>query len=363
MYMYSPNMVSIDIKNMVNDQIMAHNVHPAGSTDKLYRLKTPKHTSNEHSSKLDGNTKKGSQRKRKPVVIPTNSEQLEKLERAARFMTKRPSRVSEKKRRRIEREWLEGLTSRDRHSLHVMNPWAGELWSGLLHQAYERFQAAEPHFAVTVLDHDWDLLVNDYTHFDPAELRSVIQTIRQQLQTAFRGTSYLFMVDVSVEREAGLHNNARRLCLHLHGIVWRDRRKLRAAKRHFAGGHYGAPALKTKLMYDPAGWFNYMSRDQRLGNHWYRERATWERLYKRRNEDLYSGQRQHLLRLFRHVTKPDLCLASGLGKQIKLDALRNAKARGYVTPDRGSDWSVELPDAGLWLLPLDAPELDPYYDD
>jgi hypothetical protein len=363
LFMCSLNMVSFVGKSIGNDQMMQRRVHVADSARKLHGLKTPKGSVSKRASELSSNAKGGSQHKRKPVVIPTNHEQLEKLERAARYMSNRQCEISDRQRRRVKEGWLDGLAYRDRYSLHALNPWAGELWSRWLHTAYEQYQGDDPHFAVTVLDKGWDLSVKDFAFTDPTDLRRVIQTIRKQLQAAFRGASYLFMVDVSVERQAHVYQNERRLCLHLHGVVWLDRRKLRAAKRYFAGGHYKAPALKTKFMYDSAGWLNYASRDQRLGNHWYRVPLDFEERYKRRDEHLYSGQRQHLLRLFHNVTKPDLCIASGIGKQIKLEALQSAKARGYQVPDRESDWSVEFPDAALMLLPLQTSPLDSYYDE
>ncbi|MBL0407245.1 hypothetical protein JKG68_25275 [Microvirga aerilata] len=343
--------------------MMDRNVHVADSARKLHRLKTVRGSASKRCSNLDSRTNTGIPRKRKPVAIPSNHEQLEKLERAARFMTKRRCDVSERERRRVEERWLDGLGYRERKYLHALNPWAGEIWASLLKSGYEQYQDDDPHFAVTILDNGWDLLINDFTYCEPRDLKCIIQQMRKQLQAAFRNASYLFMIDVSVERQARVHRNQRRFCLHLHGIVWLDRRKLRRAKRYFAGGHYKAPALRTKQMYDPEGWLKYASRDPRLGNHWYRAQLDFEERYNRYNEHLYSGQRQHLLRLFRNVTKPDLCIASGIGRKIKLYALRAAKDCSYRLPERESDWSVEFPDHRLRSRPLEEPEPDPYYFD
>jgi hypothetical protein len=271
--------------------------------------------------------------------------------------------------RRIEREWLDGLSHRDGKLLHAMNPWAGGLWSDLLAQAFEEVAPDEPAWAVTVLDHRWDRLVDNYSVVTPADVKLVLDRMRKRLFEAFRGMSYLFMVDVSVERQARAKDNPRLLSLHLHGVVWGDREEVRAKKRYFAGGHYGAPALRTQTITDCDGWLRYACRDQRLGNYWWKDLGGES--YGRRNEPIYSGQRLHLLRMFRHVTKPDLCLASGVGLEIRRHALGAAKERGYVIPARGADWSLVFPCHALSERPLNPspsldlspdPSLDPYYD-
>jgi hypothetical protein len=77
----------------------------------------------------------------------------------------------------------------------------------------------------------------------------------------------------------------------------------------------------------------------------------------------YGRWCQHVLRLFRNVSKLDLCIASGVGAQIKRAAVRAAKQRGYFVFDRQPDWSVEFPCDRLRDGPLVYdPVLDPYYD-
>ncbi len=272
--------------------------------------------------------------KRKSVQIPSDREQYERIEMTVRrmvqnFASHRTSSPNEL--RRIEKEWLDGLSHRDCKLLHAMNPWAGGLWSSLLAKAFDELAPDEPAWAVTVLDKDWDLAVGNYSTVAPADVKLIVDKMRKRLFEAFRGMSYLFMVDVSVERKAGAKNNDRLLSLHLHGVVWGDRKEVSARKRYFAGGHYGAPALRTKTMSDRDGWLAYACRDQRLGNYWWK--APNGESYGRRNEPIYSGSRLHLLRMFRNVTKPDLCLTSGTGQKIRRHALGVAKERGYLSPE------------------------------
>jgi hypothetical protein len=226
-----------------------------------------------------------------------------------------------------------------RRLLHAVNPWAGQEWCKLLIHARDEFATVEQPFAVTLLDREWDLLVSDYTHVDPTRLRGTMQETHKQLKAAYREVPFLFFVDTSVDFRARSAMNVVSAFIRLEPFGG-TREQLRRANRRFASIHYGAPALIRKLMRDD-GWLSYCVRDTRLGNHWWPARL--DQPYGRQNEPICSGPRKHLLRLFHNITKPELCIASGTGLNIKRRALRLVKARDYVASVRAPDWSVTFP--------------------
>ncbi len=259
-------------------------------------------------------------------TVPTNLEQWWAVQRTVAGLVKsRPSF-----RRTRERAWLQPLEHRSRRELHVMNPWAGVAFARHLAQAWTEFAGEGIAQAVTVIDqaHDWH--ESRYTDPDPHQVLQARDALAAQVRRAFRGRSYLFLMEIALYRTTG--DWRWRFCPHLHGIVWAEREWVLGRSDHFSGGFYGADPIHCQRLRD-SGWFGYMTKDPRLAYVWWREHDSG---FQARARCCAGREVRFLLQLFHGVTKLELCIVSGLGQQILQRARRLAKARGYFVPDRES---------------------------
>jgi hypothetical protein len=257
-------------------------------------------------------------------IVPTNLEQWWTVQRAVTT----PVSGSHSFVRTRERQWLEPLDHRRRRELHVMNPWAGAEFARHLTQAWTERGGEGGAQAVTVIDHAHDWYESRYSDPDPRQVLVARDALAEQVRRAFRGRSYLFILEVALYRTSG--SWSWRFCPHLHGIVWADRKWVLGRSDGFSGGFYGAPPIWTTQLRD-SGWLAYITKDPRLSYVWWRQQ---DGEFQARARRCAGREVRLLLQQFQGVTKPELCIASGIGQQILQRARHLAKARGYFIPHR-----------------------------
>lgn len=256
----------------------------------------------------------------KKFRVPTNAEQLELLERA----TYKRAKPGFFKARDYSRRQAKGLMA--------MNPWAGDLWAGILAEAYDEVGPQGDVFCITLVDADFDEELpsygsSDITNLVTDRLPGLAKIVRNRL----RGIAFLVQLDVAVHRLPRDHHQ--RLCLHFHGLAWGPTKKIEKALAIFPDGFLGAKGGRKSKAYNLPGWLIYMAKDTRCryvdipptpGN----AQGTF-----RHRESLHGPQRLMMLKMFDDWAKPELCIGSGVGAEILKAARRIAQDRGYVPFD------------------------------
>ena len=187
-----------------------------------------------------------------------------------------------------------------------------------------------------MLEEAWDF-DSDQVTITPSELLARLRAIQRAVRNRLKHLPFLLQLDIGLHRVSGQHGR-RRVCVHFHGLVWGTRADVKAAMNRFGVGHLGAPGGKAKRVIALLGALRYITKDTRCGYVSFWRRNAFEpspkldRLFSYR-EQLTRQNRRFLLDLFGSITKPDLCIASGLGSEILRGARKRAQAEGWTRSD------------------------------
>ena len=282
--------------------------------------------------KQDAHPKIQLKKPRRQFKLPTHREQYELLARAVRKDLEEIREFGDEPDQREECDHPFAFSVRmlpfkkaNRHRLAALNPWAGVAWRNHLLNAIAEVAPSDPAHFVTVLEEGWDF-PSDQWPIDSSELMARLRTIGRQVRNRLRGLPFLLQLDIALHRVAK-QPGSRRVCVHFHGLIWGQDDHVSKAMAGFKPGFLGAPGGLSERVYDLRGALAYMSKDPRSAYVSYRKRQPWKpdqplsRLFSHR-EPLTRGNRRFLLNLFGDLTKPQLCIASGVGEEV----LRRAKA-------------------------------------
>ncbi|MGF9760554.1 hypothetical protein AAII07_35735 [Microvirga sp. 0TCS3.31] len=262
-------------------------------------------------------------REKKKVVVPSNFEQYELLIAAW-----------EKAGERRPIEKCRPYSKQQANLLYAMNPWAGDRWAGYLHEAIEEADAEETLWFVTIVSDDF--VIPNYFAIEPTadDLKRMLKRMRLATSPQLRPHPFLLQADVALRRE--IHDFRKVVEAHYHGYLWATRSQISRLTERFGTTVIGAPSFKAKKVYDLPGAFSYSSKDGRLGY------STWRTTDRKQEwihgrEPLSPTTRRLLTDLFNDLTKPELCISSGLGTQVLRRAKQLATTYGYRKPWRGKN--------------------------
>jgi hypothetical protein len=231
------------------------------------------------------------------------------------------------------REWVHVFCRTRARYLHVLNPFAGERWSGILHEVIEATDFDVTPWMVTIIADDW--MFSTYPH-GPSErdLRRMLSRMRRAVQRGLRGAPYLLQADFAVRPYAGSRRVA--IEVHWHGLVWATAQQIATIKKRFPANRFGAERFCARDTYDLPGAIGYMAKDTRFGyrtvkNFGFQPGSRHQKAWFQYREAIYGPQRRLLIEMTGNLTKLDLCAASGAGLKVLRDAKRLARERGYRT--------------------------------
>ncbi len=217
--------------------------------------------------------------------------------------------------------------------LLATNPYAKKLFAGHLFRAFQELAVDEECYAVTVYHPDLEVPtpigVSCEEENAGEELKLVEKDARREFRRLLSGFSFLAIFDFSLVREprneaSGPHDAKFSGLPHHHAIVFGEKAKIEAAvKRRLKdpnGGRGGSKVYKITTVLNLRGWLGYMCKDPRCT---YRL-IDWGKDRKMRRERMYAPQQTYLLHFYGRITKPELCMGSGLGLEIVQRAVETA---------------------------------------
>ncbi len=228
---------------------------------------------------------------------------------------------------------MERFGHRARKYLLATNPYAKKLFAGYLFRAFQELAGDEECYAVTIYYPDLEMPTPIGLNYEienaGEELKSVEKDARREFRRLLRGFAFLAMFDFALIREprseaSGPHDIKFSGLPHHHAIVFGEKAKIEAAlKRRLRdpnGGRGGAKVYKITTVLNLLGWLGYMCKDPRCT---YRL-IDWGKDRKMRRERMYAPQQTYLLHFYGRITKPELCMGSGLGLDIVQRAVETA---------------------------------------
>jgi hypothetical protein len=220
-----------------------------------------------------------------------------------------------------------GITYDDRHQLVALNPHASTLFADHLDHAIKRTKTTKPAHAVTLISPRFNV---DWNGRWPK-----LDAVREWIADNLEGFSYLMLIQVGFRRitdierdESGRRGYTHRsfVCLHAHGLVWGDEAEIEERFRDMPHS-LGAPGGHRQPLRPGMGWFEYAAGDPR---HVETRRKRWlQRGYEPGLANLTLKLEAKLVRYLHGVTKPDLCVAAGLGRKVLRRSIKQARAEGF----------------------------------
>lgn len=288
-----------------------------------------KHIEVDHSPKLREWERGSEDRSNSPV--PGVAEQLRRIEYAVEKLF-----GEIEGREPTDRELnaaMERFGRRAGRDLLATNPYAKKLFAGHLFRAFQELAGDEECYAVTIYHPDLEVPtpigINCEDENAGEELKSVEKDARREFRRLLSGFSFLAFFDFALIREprsevpspddtkfSGLP--------HHHAIVFGEKAKIEAKLLKRLSdpnrGRGDSKVYKITTVLDLRGWLEYMCKDPRCT---YRM-IDWGRNRKMRRERMYAPQQTYLLHLYGKITKPELCMGSGLGLRIVQRAVEAA---------------------------------------
>ena len=223
-----------------------------------------------------------------------------------------------------KRSWARDIDYRAWDHLWYMQPSSALWWQCYLQQAItDASLPGRPDLAtITVLDHRWHF-GEKHWDFNPGK-------IEYQVRRALKGLNYLVLIEFEIFRNdqylgpplpgsvASHSSHGRVIAPHIQGIIW-GKRPNRKQRAEFAGGLFGAPAIKIVHVHDFTGALQYMVKPPQGRSVSNREashvlRWPWHDI---------SLTLHHLLLTHLHAfSYPDLTFAGGEGRAILAHAKR-----------------------------------------
>jgi hypothetical protein len=283
--------------------------------------------------------------KKKKLRVPTSQEQSERL----RAAIEKKGNDAGWKPHQIRRELLERrhvYDRRDAQMLHATNPFAGGKWARMLEEAITSRQLNKEMWAVTIIHDSWCLGTYPVLP-SPEELADVLRRMWKAIWSRMRGTPYLLQADIAVRRH--VHDHRVYVEVHCHGLVWADGGTINLLKQKFPPNKFGAEGMKKKPVRSLLGWLDYLVKDSRLNyltveNRGFAPGGSSKGWFHYR-EPQPRRTRQLLMHMVGDLTKPELCSASGEGREVLQEAKRLARAKGWRPSPRvsreSSDAEVE----------------------
>jgi hypothetical protein len=144
-----------------------------------------------------------------------------------------------------------------------------------------------------------------------------------EVRRALKGFAFFAMFDLALLRERKRNGAAPgrtpqrfSALLHVHGVVFGERAEIEAAlKRRFPDpkkGRAGAKVYKLTNLTELPVWLGYVTKDPR-SRYRLKDKGKDQRMMRER---MRGPQQLYLLKLYSEITKPELCIGSGLGLKI-----------------------------------------------
>ncbi|HVH74289.1 MAG TPA: hypothetical protein VM755_05175 [Stellaceae bacterium] len=204
-----------------------------------------------------------------------------------------------------------------------MQPDAAILWRNyLVYACSGRLSKVVDFRTLTILDTNW--------HFGERNWQFNLNKVKHKTRKSLKGLNYIVIVDFDIYRNYHYkipvsgplfreRDFGRLIAPHIHGIIWGPRLSLeRRAK--FAGGLFGAPAVKEVKIYHFGGASLYMVKPPYRGKSIVTGRNN---KYGRRPwNDMYLTSHHLLLTHLGGYSYPDLTFAGGDGCAVLKEAKR-----------------------------------------
>ena len=164
-----------------------------------------------------------------------------------------------------------------------------------------------------------------------SDISDDIASYETRLRSVLRRWPFIMMLDLAIHRLPRDSNY--RMLPHHHGIIFGNKMHIEAGLgRAIGNGLAGAPIYKLKQIYDLKGWLNYACKDPRCMYVTIPPEKNGLATFHHR-ERLFSSHQLYLLDLYGPYTKPELCIASGIGSKIRRRANQLAERSGWVAED------------------------------
>jgi len=226
---------------------------------------------------------------------------------------------------RAPRAWRDEPDFQAWDRLGHMQPSGGIYWQCYLHEALLEagIDQCQDLSTITILDKRWHF-GRDHWNFAPGR-------IEYQVRRGLKGQNYIVVIEFEVFRNVRHHadpapgslaayaDHGITIAPHIQSLVWGGEvsRRIRA---NFAGGIFGAPAIKVMKVYDFPGALRYMGKPPCSGRSVFPSKAGG---YRRRSWPDMSLTLHHLLLSHLHPFRwPDLTFASGEGSAVLARAKR-----------------------------------------
>ena len=271
---------------------------------------------------LDGNKSKNNN------VVPNDSVQRNRIQFALNKRAKFQTGVkrSASKRNNLMRRCEE----KSRNKLAVCNPYSLKPWAEHLFQALEKVEHGNV-YALTLYhpNHTWEVPITKQLLEPRAGLLDRQAEYETRVRSVLRRWPFFMILDMAIHR---LPRKGKYVMLpHHHGLIFGNKNEIEEALQKLStSGIADAPTYLLRDIYYLKGWLKYICKDPRCIYVTIPPKIEGERPFHHR-ERMYSAHQLYMLDMYSGYTKPDLCIGSGVGSEIRELAMMLAKQRGWVS--------------------------------